>query len=669
MKTARQIFALLVVMLCTGCAHALSAAPAPAELKLPAVFGDNMVLQRDMKLPVWGWAAPGEEVTVSVPGQTARATADAQGRWKTTLAPLRIGDPVEVVVKAGKTITLKNVLIGDVWVCSGQSNMAWTVRAANAPDKETAAAQYPSIRLFKIGMRPTLTPQDDVPSSWTECSPETVTNFSAVGYFFGRDLHKHLDVPIGLISSSVGGTPAEAWTPEAALLGDEELSKIVEASRQAVENYPAASKAYKSAQEKWDAKYKFADPGNTGFEKGMAAVDHDDAVWKEMKLPGTLQARGLKISGIVWFRRTVTIPADWAGKPLTLSLGMIDDFDTTYFNGARVGGLGPRVRNAMRKRRVYTVRGQIVKAGRAVITVRVHNLAMAGGFTGKPGDMSLALKDDNAAKPVSLAGGWKYEVTAELAQPSQTPPPPRAPRAPGHPHTPTVLYNGMIHPIVPFGIKGAIWYQGESNAGRAEAYRTLFPTMISAWRKAWRQGDFPFLFVQLANFMDVQTAPVQQNAKWPFLREAQTMTLSLPHTGMAVATDVGEAHDIHPKNKQAVGTRLALAARKIAHAENVVHSGPIYDKMERAGDKIILTFKHTGTGLQAKGDAPLKGFAIAGADKRFVWATATIEGDKIIVSSPAVKQPAAVRYNWANNPIGNLYNKEGLPASLFRTDE
>jgi len=659
---------LLVAILCTGCAHSLAAAPAPVELKLPAVFADNMVMQRDMKLPVWGWAAPGDEVIVIVAGQTARATADAQGQWKLTLAPLKLGDPVELVVKAGKTITLKNVLVGDVWVCSGQSNMAWTVRAANDPEKETAAAKYPNIRLFKIGTRPTLTPQDDVPTSWTECTPETVLNFSAVGYFFGRDLHKHLGVPIGLISSSVGGTPAEAWTPEAALLGNEELAKLVEASRTAARNYPAASEAFKIAKAKWDAKYKFTDPGNTGFDNGLAAADHDDAAWKEMRLPGALHARGLRISGIVWFRKTVTIPPDWAGKPLTLSLGTIDDFDTTYFNGVKVGAVGPKVRNATRRRRAYTVPGKLVKAGRAVITVRVHNMAMAGGFTGRPADMSLVLLDDNAAKPVSLAGAWKRKVTAELAQPAKTPAPPSAPRAPGHAHTPTVLYNGMIHPVVPFGIKGAIWYQGESNGSRAAQYRVLFPAMISGWRKVWGQGDFPFLFVQLANFLPVQTEPVQHDATWPFLREAQTMTLSLPNTGMAVITDVGEARSIHPRNKQTVGARLALAARKIAHGEDIVHSGPIYDKMQRDDDKITLSFTQIGAGLLAKG-GPLKGFAIAGANKQFVWATAKIAGDKIIVTSDKVKQPAAVRYNWANNPIGNLYNKEGLPASPFRTDE
>ncbi|MGB9624270.1 MAG: sialate O-acetylesterase [Phycisphaerae bacterium] len=473
------------------------ALPAAAAVKLPAVIGDNMVLQRDMKVPIWGTADPGEKVTVTIGDQKAATTAGADGRWMVRLDPLKAGGPFEMTVAGNNKITLKDILVGEVWVCSGQSNMAMTVKAAANAHEEISAAKYPDIRLFTVARKVAATPQSDTQGSWVRCSPETVGDFSAAAYYFGRHLYRELDVPIGLIHSSWGGTPAEAWTSRSTLEADPALKAIVD---------------------RWDEQIANA------RRAGNAA---------ENKRPA---ARGAKP------------PADLAASP-----------------------------------------------GR-----------------------------------------------------------------------PSSLYNGMIQPLIPYAIRGAIWYQGEANAGRAYQYRKLFPAMIQDWRKAWGQGDFPFLFVQLANFQP--TKPEPSDSTWAELREAQTMTLSLPKTGMAVIIDIGEAKDIHPKNKQDVGKRLALAALAIAYGKDVAYSGPMYDSMKIEGDRIRLTFKHVDGGLVAK-DGKLKGFAIAGADRKFVWAEAQIDGDTVVVHSDKVARPVAVRYAWADNPECNLYNKAGLPASPFRTDD
>lgn len=483
-----------------------------ADVKLPTVIGDNMVLQQGRKIPIWGQADPGEKVTVTLGKDTATATADRDGRWMVKLKKQKAGGPHEVTITANSTITLKNVLIGEVWVCSGQSNMQMSVTGVRDAPKEIAEADYPNIHLFAVPNVTAAEPQRDCKGSWVTCSPQTVPGFSAVGYFFGRELHRKLGVPIGLINTSWGGTPAETWTSRAALDAVPDLHPLLDRWDQTIANYP-------QAKAKWD---------------------QDMVKWKEA-----------------------------ADKAKT---------------------------------------------------------------EGKP-----------------------------------APQRPWPPQGTDSPHRPGNLYNGMISPLIPYAIAGAIWYQGESNAGRAYEYRTLFPTMIQNWRKDWRQGDFPFLFVQLANFM--QTRPDPVDSAWAELRESQTRTLSLPKTGMAVIIDIGEASDIHPKNKQDVGYRLALAAEKITYKQNIVFSGPTYKSMKIEGDKVRLSFRNLGSGLVARDGETLKGFAVAGEDKKFVWADATIEGNTIVVRSDQVAKPVAVRYAWADNPVCNLYNKEGLPASPFRTDD
>jgi sialate O-acetylesterase len=485
-------------------------AAAQADIRLPAVIGDNMVLQRRGDVPIWGWADPGERVTVEVSWSDTTRTVEAgsNGRWSLDVTAPPVGEPGRMTLKGQNTVALANIVAGEVWVCSGQSNMQWTVSNSSYARDEIAAADYPRIRLFTVERKVADEPQDDCTGRWVECSPETIPGFSAVAYFFGRELHRELDIPIGLIHTSWGGTPAEAWTSRPMLESDSDFAPILERWKKAVENYPQAMAEHKKKLEQWKK--------------------------------------------------------------------------------ARAEGKNP---------------------GRA----------------------------------------------------------PRSPFGPGHPHSPSGLYNAMIAPLIPYAMRGAIWYQGESNASRAYQYRELFPTMIRSWRTNWRQGDFPFLFVQLANFMAIQPEP--GDSAWAELREAQTMTLGLPNTGMAVIIDIGEANDIHPRNKQDVGKRLALWALANSYDQDVVYSGPLYKSMRRDGNSIVLGFYHVDGGLVAHRGDPLTGFAIAGSDRRFVWADARIVGDTVVVSSDEVPEPVAVRYAWSDNPVCNLYNEAGLPASPFRTDD
>ncbi len=484
-----------------------------ADVRLPALFSDNMVLQRGVRVPVWGHADPAEPVTVTLGRYRATTMADENGRWLVRLSPLAAGGPYELAISGTNTIVLRNVLVGEVWVCSGQSNMAWPVSRATNAEQEIAQAGYARIRLFQVARAVAETPQDDLTGAWSECSPETVPGFSAVAYYFGREVHNALGVPVGLVHTSWGGTPAEAWTSLPALEAEPALAPLLEHWETVVAGYDD--------------------------EAAMRRYEAQMARWRE----ADEQARA-------------------SGEP----------------------------------------------------------------------------------------------------RPAQ----PRRPAHPGNsPNRPASLYNAMIAPLVPYAMRGAIWYQGESNAGRAYQYRRLFPTMIRDWRRAWGQGEFPFLFVQLANFQSRGQDP----RAWAELREAQLMTLSLPNTGMAVTADVGEPLDIHPRYKQEVGRRLALAARAIAYGDELAHSGPIYTSHAVEGDAVRLRFRHTGGGLLAASE-PLRGFTVAGNDRRFVWADAGIDGDTVVVRSDAVPRPVAVRYAWADDPGPcDLYNGEGLPASPFRTDD
>lgn len=506
----------ILIALCVVAAGCATMQPkaAKSEITLPSLFCDHMVVQQHKPVMVWGKAAPKARVRVTLGTESSSTRADEEGAWKVALKPVRAGGPYELTVKSGGAkAVIHDVLVGEVWVCSGQSNMEWPVSLVNNAEREIGGANLPEVRLFTVEKKVSGEPLDGCSGSWAQCSSETVKDFSAVGYFFGRRLNEILKVPVGLIDSSWGGTPAEAWTSRPTLEADPDLNVIVKRWDETIAKYPDAKKQHDAALAEWQ---KAADAAKA---KGEA----------EPKKPGE-------------------------------------------------------------------------------------------------------------------------------------------PAGPAHPHRTSGLYNGMIKPLIPYGIRGAIWYQGESNAGRAYQYRKLFPAMIQDWRKNWGSDEFPFLFVQLANFMD-RNPDANAPSAWAELREAQSMTLSLANTGQAVIIDIGEAKDIHPRNKQDVGARLAQAAWKVVYGmDTAVYSGPVYDSMTVEGNKARVKFTNTFGGLMANGGEPVRGFAIAGEDQKFVWADAKIEGDSVVVWSDAVAKPVAVRYGWGDNPDCTLYNTPGLPASPFRTD-
>ncbi len=647
-------------------------APARADVTLPSVLGDHMVLQRGQDVPVWGRAEPGETVTVTFADQRAAATADEQGRWRVTLAPMEASKTPRTMTIAGhNTLTLRDILVGEVWVCSGQSNMQWPVLRSNDAEAEIAAADYPQIRLFNAARTVSDAPAFTIKGQWAPCSPQSVRAFSAVGYFFGRDLYDALDVPIGLINTSWGGTPAEAWTSAEALGAHEETAVLLDQWEKRLADYPRVLAEWKKAREAEEqgqpsvpAFHK--DPGNEGVKQGFAAPDFDDAQWADAKLPGAWEESGQDFDGVVWYRKRVELPAGMVGQDLTLRLGTIDDFDTTYVNGQQIGSTTDG--NAWMTPRRYTVPAELTRDGVVTLAVRVFDHFGAGGFTGPPSDMRLE-GPDGASVP--LAGAWKMHVAQRLPNavgPNNNQRNRRPPRGPDSPHRPANLYNGMIQPFVPFAIRGAIWYQGESNAGRFDQYRVLLPAMIGDWRNAWGQGEFPFGIVQLANFKAASDRP--SDTAWARLREAQDHTAqTTPNAGLAVIIDIGEADDIHPRNKQDVGKRLARWALADVYGRSVVKSGPRFTRAQVGGDKITLHFDQTADGLTTTDGHPPAEFTIAGADGRFVWADARIDGDTVVVWSADVPEPKYVRYAWADNPDRvNLVNSEQLPAAPFRTD-
>lgn len=622
----------------------VSSFPVVANITLPKIFASNMVLQRDKVVRIWGWSNKGESVTVSFNGQRVRTKGDKTGQWVVELKPMTMsGAGLAMTIEGKNKISLSNILLGDVYICSGQSNMEWVIKNTNHAAEEIAAANYPGIRFFTVPKATAFSPANDLPGGeWQECNPGTVGDFSAVAYFFGRKLYKDIGVPIGLIHSSWGGTNVQAWISWDSM-GQREPYKSVDFSKiekdkegmeQRMNQFRESLKNDKGTKEKW-------------FEPTPITND-----WKPIQMPRIWEETEIgNGDGVVWFRRDIDVPASLAGKAATLRLGPIDDYDVTYVNGMLVGGM-----NAYNDDRVYQLKAGILKAGKNTIVVKVTDTGGGGGIYGA--DSQLSLQVDGEQLP--LAGPWFYREAA-LSTTYNV-------QNYGPNDFPSQLYNAMIAPIIRYSLKGGIWYQGEANAGESYKYRTLFPEMINDWRSKWKD-DFPFFWVQLANFMKPDSIPVESG--WAELREAQNMTLSLPKTGQAVIIDIGEEKDIHPRNKQDVGYRLALAAEKVAYDKDIVFSGPVYRSMEIKGDKIILSFSSTGSGLWGKDKyGYLKGFSIAGADKKFKWAKATIDGDKVTVYSEEVVNPVAVRYAWADNPDdANLYNKEGLPASPFRTDD
>jgi sialate O-acetylesterase len=627
--------------------------PAFSQLRLPALIKDSMVLQRDIRVKIWGWATKGDKVTVKFNGKSYKSVTGPDGKWLVLLAPTKAGGPYTMDISAKNQITLKEILVGDVWFCSGQSNMVhqmdihWVTYA-----NDIAQANYPQIRHFWI---PTLTslqgPREDLPTGfWKSANPQDVRPFSAVAYFFARKLYEKYHVPIGLINASVGGTPIEAWISEEGLKDFSTLINTIQKNKDtayvnSLNRRPIAANA--------GHQRVTLDKGLTG-PKPWYDNTYIPKEWKTIAIPGYWEDQGIKdLNGVVWYRKEIDIPASFSGVAAKVFLGRIVDADILYINGKQVGAT-----TYLYPQRRYNVPEGLLEPGKNLFVIKVTNNAGKGGFVPDKPYYIFSGKDT-----VDLKGYWQYKVGEVFA-----------PRNFGEgggggisaQNQPGALYNAMVAPLTNYGIKGILWYQGESNTGRAEEYAKLQPAQVADWRNQWGQGNIPFLYVQLPNFMDANYLPSE--SQWAALRESQLKSLSVPNTGMAVGIDLGEWNDIHPDNKKDVGERLALIAQKLAYGENIVYSGPLYQSASIEGNKIIISFTNTGSGLKANDDEELREFAIAGADKKFTWAKATIEGDKVIVWNDAIANPLYVRYAWADNPDVNLYNKEGLPASPFRTD-
>lgn len=659
-----------------------------ADVKLPAIISDHMVLEKAAKVSIWGSGDPGEEVTVSLNGIAATAKADAAGKW---MLALNLKDsapgPFEMTVAGKNKLTLSDVVIGEVWVASGQSNMQFMVREAIGAKGEMARPANPLLRQFAVKMNATSELMDDVQGKWVSASPATVGNFTAVGYFFAKMLQKELSVPVGLIHISVGGTPCESWTSAEALDSVPDLRATRERLWAAVKEAPEKKKAFIESMEAWTKENGREDKPCADAAAYTGPEISSDG-WVAVKLPGAVTAPVLPQAGAVWLRKEINFPSAPTEKfPISLP---IDGFDSVYWNGRLLKqttfrnfeGLG-----FVRRRGPFDIMPEDVKVGKNILAIRLYEPTRPAVFpadTGGPragSGGSIKLEGEWLAKTEYEFPAIPAEKLAAAPQPLIIPPSPI--------HVASFLFNGMVRPIIPYAIRGVIWYQGEANTSRAYQYRTTFPLLISDWRKQWNQGDFPFYFCQLPIYRPKASMPGESG--WAELREAQSLALKLPNVGQAVTIDVGETGNLHPRNKKDVGERLALIALAKDYGKAIPFSGPVYDSMKVESGKAILSFLHTDGGLTAKPlpetdvvssltnetatlvrnspNSQLEGFAICGEDRNWTWSDAKIDGDNVIVWSDKVPSPLAVRYAWADNPTCNLTNGSGLPASPFRTDD
>lgn len=641
----RQLITSLVLFVLSVCVH--------GNVKLPVLINDGMVLQRDSEINIWGWASPGEKVRVKFNNKIFSTVTDSKGDWKIVLPPMKAGGPYSMELKGNNTIILENIMIGDVWFCSGQSNMVLTMERVKEkyPD-DIANANFPEIRNFFIPTASDVTSvHKDLPSGkWMPATPENVLGFGAVTFFFARSIYQEYKVPIGIINSSVGGTPIEAWISEEGLNEFPNLTQRIDQLKDTSYLNPilrASRRRSRPVQPIRDG-----DKGMSG-PKPWYDPEFIPEGWHKFWLPGYWEDQGVAdLNGIVWFRKEINVPALMTGKPAKLFMGRIVDADNVYVNGVFSGNITYQY-----PPRRYNLPSDLLKPGRNIIVVRVTNNAGKGGFVpDKP--YYLVVGNDS----IDLRGEWLYKV-GQVFRPVVFNP--NAVRAISMQNEPTGLFNTMVAPLIDYRIKGILWYQGETNTGRPKEYTELLPALINDWRNKFQEGLLPFLYVQLPNFMEVRYLPSE--SQWAELRFSQLKSLSVPNTAMAVTIDVGEWNDIHPLEKKVVGERLALAARKLAYGdEKIVYSGPIYKSSTKEGDKIILEFDHTGSELMVKGGGDLNYFAIAGTDRKFVWAEANIQDNHVVVRSDEIPDPVYVRYAWADNPEGaNLYNIEGLPASPF----
>lgn len=625
---------------------------ASSQIRLPKLISDGVVLQRDVKVKVWGWASKDEKVSLRFMNSTYNTKADNNGDWYIILPKMKAGGPYQMEIVGSNKIVINDIVIGDVWVCSGQSNMELTMdRVSPIYEDEIANSANVFIRQFEVPDRYNFNhPEKDFLSGeWQKANPENVLRFSAAAYFFAKELYARYKVPIGIINTALGGSPVQSWMSEEAL----KQFPMYYGEAKKFKDTLLIKKIDEDDNKRIGAWYNLSNQKDAGYKDSICnwySPILNTENWDTMNIPGYWAEGKLgKINGVVWFRKKINIPLSLTGKEAKLNLGRIVDADSVYVNGKFIGTTSYQY-----PPRRYKIPVGLLKEGENTIVIRVINSADKGGFVlDKP--YQIIIDKDT----IDLKGIWQYKLGTEMPTlASQT----------FIRWKPLGLYNAMIAPLLNFSIKGVLWYQGESNASNPTEYKNLFVALIKDWRKNWKEGEFPFLFVQLPNFMESTSKPSESN--WALLREAQLKSLSLPKTGMAVTIDIGEWNDIHPLDKKDVGKRLSLLARKIAYNEkNLVASGPIYKSMKVDGNKIILTFTNTGSGLIAKGKDDLNYFSICGKDKKFIWAKAKIENNKVVVWNDKIVNPVAVRYAWADNPEGaNLYNKEGLPAAPFRTD-
>lgn len=658
------VLALSLAKSCFGTALA-----EPNPLRLSGMFSSHMVLQRDATVPVWGWAGAGDAITVTLSDHTVKGVAAPDGAWRVNLPAMPAGGPFELLVAGKSTLRLEDVYLGEVWVCAGQSNMEMHLRpgpdAVYNAEQEVATANFPQIRLLTMPRAPHFEPQADVDTGgWQVCTPDSVITFSAAGYFFGRDLYQHLKVPIGLINCSKGASPAEAWTSTEALAALPDFKRAIKELPAQIAESKSLLPEYSRALAAWNASLETEDGGQHDGMPRWAAPDLDDSDWKTMAVPDHWENAGYAdFDGVMWFRKSVDLPPEWAGNSATLGLCTINDMDRAYVNGVEVGRFEDTA--GWTAPRHYAVPPGCLRKGRNVIAVRVFDAGNKGGICGAADDLWIRPAAGTEGSSISLAGPWRLKPGLDL---KSIPPKPAAPPLMESNHrTPGVLFNGMVAPMIPYGIRGVAWYQGESNSSRPDQYATLFPAMIQDWRAHWGQPALPFLFVQLSSLGEFPPEPVDDDMART--REAQTRALALPQTAMAVSFDIGDPVLGHPRNKQDVGHRLAAAARHVAYGEDIVAWGPLYRSMKVEESTIRIQFDSVGTGLTAKDGGNLRGFAVAGEDRTFVWADATLDQDTVVVSSARVPKPVAVRYAWSIYPEGNLFNREGFPASPFRTDD
>lgn len=636
--------------------------PINGDISLPSLFSDGMVLQRDTEINIWGWGSPGEKVRVKFDRKTFSTVTDHNGKWMIKIPPMKAGGPHSMEIRGRNTIIIKDILAGDVWFCSGQSNMVLNMeRVKERYPSDIAAADYPQIRNFFIPTVSDATREHDEvpPGKWIAASPTNVLGFGALTYFFARDLYDEYKVPIGIINSSVGGTPIEAWISKEGFSEFPLLSKRSANLRDTAWLNPVMKTAAKALEmmQKPPENYPPADRGISGpipwFDNSYVPEG-----WKKFWLPGYWEDQGIKdLDGIVWFRKEVIVPESMAGKPAKLFMGRIVDADNVWVNGTEAGGITYQY-----PPRRYELKEEILRPGRNIIVVKVTNNSGKGGFVPDKPYFLVIGKDS-----IDLRGEWLYKVGQAFR--TASPVPGSGVQRISMQDEPAGLYNTMVAPLVNYRIKGFLWYQGETNTSRPNEYSGLLRTLITDWRNKWNQGPLPFLYVQLANFMEVRYLPAE--SQWAALRNSQLKALSVPNAAMAVTIDAGEWNDIHPLEKKVVGERLALAAKRLAYKNDaIVYSGPIIKSVTGEGDKLILEFEHTGSGLAVKGGGDLNCFELAGSDRKFVWAEASVENNKVVVRSKEITQPVYVRYAWADNPeSANLYNAEGLPASPFEAEK